>query len=165
MISTFQWISKTFSQIYISDVIQTRYPPWICLDMWIHIDVSWIPRGNLLGYPCKISTKDIHLGYVTIYIDRWGSTWICHGYLMEICKDISTRYPHKISMFGYVQIHGYIEIHIDNIGYLMDISFGYLFLDKSFQESKKISMYPNISVLIHAFILIYPHILTYPYIS
>ena len=84
---------------------------------------------------------------------------------MEICKDICTRYPHRISMFGYVQIHGYMEIHMDNIGYLMDISIGYLFLDKSFQESKKISMYPNISVLIHAFILIYPHILTYLYIS
>ena len=46
---------------------------------------------------------------------------------MEICKDIHAGYQHKISMFGYVQIHGYIEIHMDNIGYVMDISFGYLF--------------------------------------
>jgi hypothetical protein len=41
---------------------------------------------------------------------------------MEICKDIHARYLHKISMFGYVQIHGYIEIHMDNIRYVMDIS-------------------------------------------
>ena len=95
--------------------------------IWIHMDISWIAHGNLLGYPCKISTQHIHLGYVTIYKYIWGSTWICHGYLMEICKDIHARYQHKISMFGYVQIHGYIEIHMDNIGYVMDISFGYLF--------------------------------------
>ena len=126
------------------------------------MDMSWIAHGNLLGYPCKISTKHIHLGYVTIYTYILGSIWIC---LMEICKDIHARYQHKISMFGYVLIHGYIEIHMNNIGYVMDISVGYLFLDKSFQESKKISMYPNISILIHAFILIHPHILTYPYIS
>ncbi len=82
---------------------------------------------------------------------------------MEICKDILTRYPHKISMFGYVWIHGYMEIHMDNIGYLMDISFGYLFFWISpSRRAKKISMNPNISVLIHAFIHIYTHILTYP---
>ena len=46
---------------------------------------------------------------------------------MEICEDIHARYPHKISMFGYVQIHGYIEIHMDNIGYVMDISLDIFF--------------------------------------
>ena len=46
---------------------------------------------------------------------------------MEICKDIHARYQHKISMFGYVQIQGYIEIYMDNIGYNKDILFGYLF--------------------------------------
>ena len=92
--------------------------------IWINMDMSWIAHGNLLGYPCKISTKHIHLGYVTIYTYILGSIWIC---LMEICKDIHARYQHKISMFGYVQIHGYIEIHMDNIGYNKDILFGYLF--------------------------------------
>ena len=133
--------------------------------MWIHMDVSWISHGNLLGYPCKISTQDIHLGYVTIYLDIWGSTWICHGYLMEICKDICTRYLHKISMFGYVVIHGYMEIHMDNIGYLIDISFGYLFWISPSRRAKRypcIRTYPYLSMPLSLYIHISLLILIYP---
>ncbi len=85
--------------------------------MGIHMDISWISHGSMFGYPYKISTQDIHHGYVT-------NIWIYGDpHLMEICLDVHTRYPLKISILGMSWIHGYMEISMDNIGYLMDIQF------------------------------------------
>ena len=64
----FQWISKTYSHIYISDVIQidihTRYP---CLDMSLYTEIHM----DNIGYVMDISWESVRISM----------------------QDISTRYP------------------------------------------------------------------------
>ena len=74
----FQWISKTYSHIYISDVIQidlhTRYP---CLDMSLYTEIHM----DNIGYVMDISWKSVRISM----------------------QDISTRYP-CLDMFRYMDI-------------------------------------------------------------
>ncbi len=76
--SLFQWISKTYFHIYISDVIQidihTRYQ---YLDMSLYIEIHM----DNIGYVMDISWKSVRISM----------------------QDISTRYP-CLDMFRYMDM-------------------------------------------------------------